>query len=563
MLEAQHRQRLWARALTATTLGVACSLVVFVIARRIAQPTEHEWMTGSILDHIERVSLGKPVYVAPSADWIPFLYPPGYYWVSSFVAKFVSLTWAARIVSVFATCVATTCVFLIARTLHCSRFWAGVAAALFVSCYTRVAHWFDIERCDPLLVALLAAATLISMRSKALWHSGIAGLLLAFACMTKQQAIFTVAAIVVSQLVLRNWRHAGTVTTAVVTMLGVLCIREQVRTDGWFGYYCWTMPQKHGIEAKLVTVFLVIDHAKFILFALASVASAWQAAALLRRAQLCLPLTALQQRELVFLAALLSTWCSSGLSRMHTGGYPNVLLPWLLFASIATARFASITERLVRSVPGLVWSTHGLLSLGVFASLEDPSDAIPAHGAQLAAAELTGRIRKLELHGEVLLTGRGHVTRTRHFHMAALVDVLREGTRVDSLTRDLQRKRFAAIIIDSPEELYGGGVLDHSSINSSILRDALSNYCVYQRLPDAPLPVSGFKTRPQWLLLPRAEALPVLSDAELVRQLDVEVAIATAYAQSPRSTGEDELAGVCEAQLMFDRSATLRSREVP
>src|SRR5712691_1385298 len=50
----------------------------FAFARRLAYPYDLEWMEGGMLVHAWRLMHGETIYPAPSVDFIPYLYTPGY-----------------------------------------------------------------------------------------------------------------------------------------------------------------------------------------------------------------------------------------------------------------------------------------------------------------------------------------------------------------------------------------------------------------------------------------------------------------------------------------------------
>src|SRR5881397_1430030 len=56
---------------------------VVVAALRMGYPYELEWMEGGAVDHVRRLLDGKPIYVAPSLDFIPYIYPPFYFLLSA------------------------------------------------------------------------------------------------------------------------------------------------------------------------------------------------------------------------------------------------------------------------------------------------------------------------------------------------------------------------------------------------------------------------------------------------------------------------------------------------
>ena len=55
--------------------------------QRIAHPFELEWMEGGSLEHLMRVLRGEPLYVTPSIEFVPFPYPPFYYYLGAIVSK--------------------------------------------------------------------------------------------------------------------------------------------------------------------------------------------------------------------------------------------------------------------------------------------------------------------------------------------------------------------------------------------------------------------------------------------------------------------------------------------
>ena len=116
--------RRWSTWIVIILLALDCALCLFVILVRVRFPYELEWMTGSTLDHIERARAGQPIYAPPSADWIPFLYPPLYYGVAAAFAKgFLG----CRLLSILAAGLQMVCIRSLARALGAPRFWQAVA----------------------------------------------------------------------------------------------------------------------------------------------------------------------------------------------------------------------------------------------------------------------------------------------------------------------------------------------------------------------------------------------------------------------------------------------------
>src|SRR5712692_2235180 len=90
-----------ARALAVASAALATAVLLYVFARRLTYPYDLEWMEGGMLCHALRLMEGKPIYAAPSVDFIPYLYTPLYPYVLFLLSKVVGLGYTvARLVSV-------------------------------------------------------------------------------------------------------------------------------------------------------------------------------------------------------------------------------------------------------------------------------------------------------------------------------------------------------------------------------------------------------------------------------------------------------------------------------
>src|ERR1700755_2533072 len=55
---------------------VGIGVLAWTVALRIGYPWPLEWMEGASLQHAIRIARGLPIYAAPSAEFIPYVYPP-------------------------------------------------------------------------------------------------------------------------------------------------------------------------------------------------------------------------------------------------------------------------------------------------------------------------------------------------------------------------------------------------------------------------------------------------------------------------------------------------------
>ena len=73
----RNSERLW-RVLVGAAIALYALTYLGVVAARIGYAYELEWMEGGLLTHAARISDGSGIYVAPSIDFIPYLYTPLY-----------------------------------------------------------------------------------------------------------------------------------------------------------------------------------------------------------------------------------------------------------------------------------------------------------------------------------------------------------------------------------------------------------------------------------------------------------------------------------------------------
>jgi hypothetical protein len=515
------------RVVRAVALAVVAALsveVAVIIAARIRYPYELEWMTGAILDHVERLRTGAPLYGPPSADWTPYIYPPGYYWVCAWVTRALPEHLGCRLVSLVASGVVTACVHAMARRLGAPRYHALLAAGLYVACFGFTLCWYDIERADDLLVAMLAVSAVVLLRSRGVPGAACAGAIVGLAFFVKQPASTFLVAVPVALVVARQVRRAVAFAAGSALALVPVFAGLQAWSGGWFSYYCLTLPAAHGMTAKFVTTFFVLDVSHAFALTVATAAAglvvaraAWRR---VRRSDDGAP-----PEHIVFGAYVLAGFFASATSRLHVGGWSNVLMFWTTFACPAVAVVAARVESLAAGTPAarpVAMATCALVALQAGSFAPDPFDLTPGADDARYAAAVEARVHAIERGGrEVVVLGRGHVTAKRHLHVNALVDVLRGGGDLPADMRDaLTGRRWEALVVD---EIPGLDLASVTGRRVGLLELVERNYFVAERLDaEAPMPVVGFATVPRWVFRPRQAPLGPMSDAALERRMYIE-----------------------------------------
>lgn len=426
------------------------AIVTYIIVGRIAYPFQLEWMEGGSLQHVLRLQDGLPLYVRPSLEFTPYLYPPFYYYVSLGLAGLTGLTWfwPLRLTSVLASIGCTASVLLIVRRHTGSVYWGLLSAGLFVATFRLGGAWFDIARVDMLFVALLLAAQVIILsrpRGEA-W----AGLLLGLAFYCKQ----TTATVAIPLLAAVSWRRgakAGLRAALVCALVVALTTAvEDWRSGGWYSYYIFDLPGKHGLDKPFLDhlrlrwqkVFhpLAVATAFGILHATFGRRAAWKGDT---------GLTA------VFVLGMLGLAIGAGLNR---GSYDNVNVPAFAALAIVFGIAGCWLERQAVA-PGTqlaLWLTCAVqfVVLGF-----EPRAQIPKPEDLAAGKDLVRRLGEAPL--DVLIPSHAYLAKAAgkrsYAHQIALQEIQGayspDGFQPDPelaqvLRQDLAKRRFSLIVLD-------------------------------------------------------------------------------------------------------------------
>jgi hypothetical protein len=208
------------------------------------------------------------------------------------------------------------------------------------------------------------------------------------------------------------------------------------------------------------------------------------------------------------------------------GGWINVLQPWTSFACPAAAIVATRAEAWLARRPKLSRGS-ALLYVAVLGQLAlwrpFTKGVVPDGALRADTGAFLADVQRLERDGEVLVVGRGHVTRPRHFQMSALADVARVDGPPADLLAALRARRLAAIVDDARTP--DGPVLgvwpavmieDVDAARSPLF----ANYFVAERLDERALRLTlPAPAQPRWVYRPRRVPLDESSPDLLRRHL--------------------------------------------
>jgi hypothetical protein len=453
-----------ARALALLAAGGFIVAYLVVAMLRIGYPFEIEWMEGGSLGHVARIASGEPLYGPPSLAFTPFIYTPLYFQVGAWLSPLFGDGFGPlRGVSLLASlgCFALIGAFVLRETGD--RVAALLAVGIFAATFRISGAWFDIARVDSLFL-LFTLAALHPLRFGRGWRAGLlAGVLAACAFFTKQTALPIFAVFAACALVLRNdkWFTFFAVFGGFVA-LGSLALH--VVSEGWSSYYLFELPGQHHARWGKVGRFWAVE-----VFARLPVAVAAAIAffALDRGASR-------SERRWFYGCLAIGTLGASMASRVHSGGYLNVLMPGYAGLAIlfGLGMAALGRDAVVQRRPWLPPAVFALCVLQLAGLRYEVRAQIPSERDRRAGEQLVETIRGFE--GEVLVPLHGYLPalagKPRSGQWMAIADVLRGDD--DELEEALEveirdailTQRFDAIIIDRddwyPKELASAYVLD-------------------------------------------------------------------------------------------------------
>jgi hypothetical protein len=514
------------RGLVLALGAVSVGLFVFVVVQRLRFPVDGEWMTSAVREGVERVRDGQPIYLAPNERFIPFLYPPLYTWTCALVARVASSFVACKVVSLASTAATAFSIERIAATLGASKFWRATGVLLFFGAYGITLSFYDLERVDVFAAMIVAFGVLAILRERTI----AGGVLLGVAFFAKQPHVLAIGGAAIGLALAGERRRALVVVASGAAAFAALFAYLEVSTGGWFRYYCVKLPGTHGVEARLLSTFFITDLPRLVLPAASTIALAVGA---VRRRD--------SWREVVFSIVAATTMIEALLLRAHDGGWANVIIAWTPLGCAAAAVMCSrlCDEARGTSMPAMLMGVAALELLGGFF---DPFEASPEAGDVADRDRLVSLVRGLEKEGEVVVTTTGLVSQPRHFHAAALKDVLRAGEPMpEDIRRGIVEHRYAAILVDSPWHFSCRGPIRCDEAFTMLL----SNYFVGGRRHERDhTAMSGLDARPRWIMRPRKTPLVGLPREALEARMRREMAFASAHADPQR---EDEQAIIDDA----------------
>jgi hypothetical protein len=456
-------------------------LLITAIGGRFAYPYDLEWMEGGMLHHAQRIRDGAGIYVAPSVEFIPYLYTPLYPSVLALLGGAFGVTYSVgRAISILSLLgIATTAALQIpsSRHDHARRGppWTGVALGLglFAAAYPISEGWYDLVRADTLFLMLVT----VGIGALPRWcktGTGIGGhaqvaasatiLTLAFFC--KQTGFVYVAFGGLMVLVLAWRRVGGYILISGLLGLGGTWVMQS-STDGWFWTYISEIHRAHdfNMERFWKSFWFILwktdGHPLLgapitlvVVSALSFVAvTRWKKGVFVTQAR---PLLIWSS---VFVVSVVVGAIGWGTEFAHFNAYIPAQLHGALAAGAAVPAVYACAKLWWGDRPNGDWIATGVaaaialpLAITCLTARWSPSKFIPTARDLAAGDKLIERLSKIE--GEVWMPSHPWYLymagKTPRVHRMGIKDVTaRQARTVAGLDDALSKKGFSAIVLDN------------------------------------------------------------------------------------------------------------------
>jgi hypothetical protein len=505
---ATGRDPIWLRAVLVA--GVLVHLVailsfLWLTAHRVGYPLELGHVEGVLMDTVRRLVTGQNPYPAPTLDFMPLAYMPGYFLVTApFVQWFGTHLWVGRAVALVETLVLAV---LIARIIYRetgSRAMALSGPALFLGAYGFCGGSYDLVQPNSQLV-LFAILGVALLRERTGMAGAIAsGVCLGLAFLTKQHGLLFGLAML-PWLALHDRRRLLPFTIAFAAIAAGGYAIMAAAFGPWFTFYTYDVPS-HWSEFDLIRT----ENLGRYVFGVFGVSASITLIALL-------PARGSNPRDR---QADIWWWCAAGglatgvLATLDPYSFRHTLMPMVAALAIVAPLSALLVARRlegsrlprVASVTIALW----LLALQYVPLLYSVRRYIPETDGRALRAAFYDRLHAIPSramilnHGFYLRDAGGRPS----VHLLALEDILRSNGN-DLLERepDYFDRQFATLISgpSRPWLVTDVPLPEVGDLSNRYWRVIAEHYALRDSFPslaDALLPSAGLQQSPRYVYAP-------------------------------------------------------------
>lgn len=476
----------------------AIYIIIYILTAffRMVYPYELEAMEGGMVDHVLQILAGEKLYVPPSLNFVPYAYPPFYYYLAAAFSKLLGVGFfPLRLISFCASLGIMALIYLFVCRETRDRSWGIAAVSIFAATYKLSDAWFDLARLDSLfLLLILLFAYLVRFHPSRIPAVSAAAVLL-LAVLTKQSALMIALPLMVYAVFFEKRSWPWLLGTSTVLIGGGIWILNAIH-HGWYMYYIFDLTGQRWLE-KLIRQRIIGFWTDDMLKPLA-------VAVFLLLGFLISEFAAENKKRFFFYFAFAGGMIGTAwFSRLEYGAYGNALLSAHALLAIgfglAMARFwqgTSAQESGKKPVQNIFLFALGLIQFVVLAY--NPFLLVPDAADRKAGDHLIRTISRLP--GDVMVPGHGFLSyltgKPRYAQEVAVKNLTRidQGPVKEKLEKEIaaaiESKRFTALILDK-----------HDWLRPILKRNYEFSRIIFSD-PKLFWPVTGKKLRPNFIYIP-------------------------------------------------------------
>lgn len=455
---------------------------LYVAVNAISYPYQLEWMEGGTLEVISRIMVGEAIYDKPSIHYVPYIYTPLYYYISAFFTEIFGVHYyVPRLVSFVSIIIVFTVIYLWMRKEKVSKTISFLCVGLFAATFEAGGAWFHVARVDSVFLMFALTALFLLYHHKCMVSAIMAGVLMVLSFMTKQAVLVMIVPVMVIFFFQARRRVLIVLSVAISGLLAShICLDNSY--PFWYQFFVFEVPRTHAIEWEMLYLFWLED--MLFIMPVAVVLSVFVLWDMYKE----------DRQKAWFYAAMMMGFIGvSYLSRLHSGGFDNVLIPAYLVLSMMLSLYLHVQRGKYPIILG------GVILLQFVNLFYFPNEQIPTSEDKMAGDGFVEYMAGLE--GEVLVLEHRNLTHMTNRHIFSVgkagYDILRMET--DSLVKDAYKSELAAFI----RAKY------FSTIITREQKDFLGHMKYYDLqgvlfdTNDVFFPVTGAGSRPSYVYVPK------------------------------------------------------------
>ena len=209
---------------------------------RMPYQYELDWIEGGLVDHVYRMVNGLPLYCEPTVEYVPFVYTPLFFYLSTIVAFFTGVGFLPlRLVSFACSILSMLLLYSMVHRETRSRFASLLTIGIYCSCFAITGALYDTGRVDSLVLFLILMVFYLYRYSKGLFFNILIGFTIVAAFLTKQYGITIFIPLIIYSIIV-NWKRGLTILVSTIVFLVGITYVQDIFYHGWYSYWTLILP---------------------------------------------------------------------------------------------------------------------------------------------------------------------------------------------------------------------------------------------------------------------------------------------------------------------------------